>query len=274
MHQRLVDSDIDLLEKQALLSAQRIFPCEDELLDAVPLNQIVHAQKTQLVSQTHPFLVRVAGQSGSGKSSQLVPALEYVLSSEAYIKINVGTFAPFHPQYKTLANMNPDLVREKTNGFALRALILFYRYCVEHKVNILFDMTLLEPEIEHYLMAIAKMHGYQIQLHVLCVPKKVSDYFIRQRYLKTGRYVSDYSANYFFNALAKGLKSLIGRSFFDKSDFVCLWSHYHARPLKKTTFFNPYVTSILMKQLHNRRIKNPSNLLKSKTTWLFVLYGK
>lgn len=262
------------LEQQALDSAQRIFPCEQELLNNIPMEDIVRAKQDQIQMQEKPFLIRVAGQSGSGKSTQLIPALEDFLKGEKYVKINVGIFAPFHPKYQKWQQENADLVREKTNGYALRALILFYKHCVEHRANILFDMTLLEPEIEQYLMGLAKQKDYRIQMHVLCVPKKVSDYFIQRRYQKTHRYVSTKSANYFFNALAPALKSLIGKPFFDKKDVLWLWTHYHPYPIKRTTFFNSSVSALLMKSRQNRRIKNASVLLKSKKTWLRLLKGQ
>lgn len=274
MVQIISDSEITLLEQQALIAAQRIFPCEENLIDSMPMTDIIKALQTSVCPQQHPFLVRVAGQSGTGKSTQLVPALEQLLAGIPYTKINVGLFAPFHPRYLEWQKQNPNLLREKTNGFALRALILFYCHCIQQRTNILLDMTLLEPEIEHYLMGIAKKYGYRIQLHVMCVPKKVSDFFVRQRYIMTGRYVSQKSTLYFFNILANSLKSLINRLFFDKTDELWLWSHYHARPLKKTSFFNPYVTTILMKQQQNRRIKKASVMLKAKKTWLFLLRGK
>ena len=86
------------LEQQALASAQRIFPCELDLLDKIPISRITKALVDNIVPQDKPFMVRVAGQSGSGKSSQLIPALEDVLQNQEYVTIKVGTFAPFHPQ--------------------------------------------------------------------------------------------------------------------------------------------------------------------------------
>lgn len=274
MPKKVSESEMDVLEQRALASAQRIFPCEKELLNNVPVADIVKHRQDEIQSEERPFLIRVVGQSGSGKSTQLMPALEEILQNTSYVKINVGAFAPFHPEYQKWQDQNPAMMREKTNGFALRALIMFYRYCVEHKTNILFDMTLLEPEIEEYLMSLAKKSGYQIQLHVLCVPKKVSDRFIRQRYLTAGRYVSSKSSNYFFDVLARSLKSLINQPFFDRTDSVFLWSHYHEHPLKKTSFFNPYVMTILMENRRNLRIKKASSLLKAKKTWLRLCQRK
>ena len=178
------ENNIDLMEELALRSAQTIFPCEKNLQSSVPLSEIVQANVSDIKSQSNPILIRVVGQSGSGKSTQLIPALEDILKKISYIKINVGKFAPFHPEYTKWQKLSPELMREKTNGFALRALILFYRNCIENHVNILCDMTLLEPEIEHYLMMLAKKHGYQIQLHVLCVPKKSVGLFCASKVFK------------------------------------------------------------------------------------------
>ena len=90
-------------------------------------------------------------------------------------------------------------MREKTNGFALRALVMFYKHCILNRVNIIFDMTLLEPEIDLYLMSLAKRMNYKIQTHILCVPRKISNLFIHLRQLKTGRIVKTTSSDYFFN---------------------------------------------------------------------------
>ena len=257
------------LEKRAFDAIQRIFPCEPELLDKVPLDRIIQHFEQDLSPSKKPFLIRVAGQSGAGKSSQLVPAIEEVLQNKKYIKINVGAFAPFHPKYHEWQLSSPDQMREKTNGFALRALVIFYKYCILNGVNIVFDMTLLEPEIDLYLMTLAKQMGYKIQTHVLCVPRRISDLFIHLRRLKTGRFVKPSSSGYFFNALAPCLKELTHSGLFNKQDTLVLWSHYLNRPIKKTHLDNPSVMRILARYRQNPLcIKNPKILLKGKKKWM------
>ena len=150
-------------ENKAFDAIQRIFPCELDLMDKIPLDAIIDTFKSEIIPKKAPFLVRLAGQSGSGKSSQLFPALEYALKDKTYIAITVGRFASFHPKYTEWQKNCPELMREKTNGFALRALVLFYRYCIENRCNIVLDMTLLEPEIDMYLMILAKKMGYKIE---------------------------------------------------------------------------------------------------------------
>ena len=258
----------------ALQAIQKIFPCELDLLHHIPFDSIVSEYVQKLKSQKNPFLIRVAGQSGSGKSSQLVPALESVLQRQEYIKINVGMFAPFHPKYAVWKDVAPSDVRERTNGFALRSLYLFYCYCIKHHFNVLLDMTLLEPEIEYYLNWLAKCHGYHVEMHILAVPKKVSSYFIHKRQRSIGRVVSAKSANYFFSVLSRALKSLIGLNYWNKKDKLWLWSHVHTHPLRRTTFFNHHVMSVLTKNQRNRHIKqDEKNLLKAKEYWIKNFMG-
>lgn len=265
----LQESSFITLEKRAFDAIQRIFPCEQELLDKVPLKKIVGHFQSDLISQESPFLIRIAGQSGSGKSSQIAPAIESSLQNKCYVKINVGSFASFHPKYDEWQKSCPDQMREKTNGFALRALVMFYKHCILNRVNILFDMTLLEPEIDLYLMTLAQKMNYKIQTHVLCVPRKISNLFIHLRQLKTGRLVKASSSDYFFNALAPCLSALTHSGLFTSKDKLILWSHYLTYPIQKTHLNNPAVMNVLGKYRQGPLcIKNPKTLLKAKKRWM------
>ena len=259
------------LEHQALQAAQCIFPCEKELMDKIPLDEIVSTFQKDLTPTEKPFLIRVAGQSGSGKSSQLAPALQKALKNKPFIKINVGAFASFHPNFDKWQKNAHDKMRENTNGFALRALILFYKYCLTNHINTLLDMTLLEPEIDLYLMRLAKENGYKIQMHVSCVPKKVSDHFIRERQIQTGRFVKPSSSLYFFTALAPCLKALTHSGLFDQKDTLILWSHFNTAPIKKTHLNNTSVLRLLNAYQcpkKHLKIKKPHHLLKLKIKWM------
>ena len=257
------------LEASAFQAIQHIFPCETELLDKVPLERIVQHFQKDLTPAPHPFLIRVAGQSGSGKSSQLVPAIQDALHNQSYIKINVGAFAPFHPRYPEWQATYPDQMREKTNGFALRALVMFYKHCILQKVNVVLDMTLLEPEIDLYLMTLAKKMGYKIQANILCVPKKISDMFIHLRQLETGRYVKPSSSSYFFKALAPSLKALVHSGLFDQKDDLILWAHDLMHPIQKTHLNNPAVTRVLESYRGTHfKIRKAKALLNAKKRWM------
>ena len=272
----LKESSFISLEKKAFSAIQHIFPCESELLDNIPLDKIVTLWQEKLKPSMHPFLIRVSGQSGSGKSTQLVPALEKVLRNTPYTKINVGAFAEYHPRFNEWQKQSPDKMRENTNGFALRALILFYKHCILNRVNLILDMTLLEPEIDLYLMTLAKKVGYKIQMHVLCVPKLISDTFIRRRQKQTGRYVKPSSSGYFFKALAPCLKALIRSDLFDQKDRLILWSHTQTHPIRQTNLTNRSALRQLnrYRERKNAAIKNPKALLKAKIRWINLICGE
>ena len=162
-------------------------------------------------------------------------------------------------------------MRENTNGFSLRALVLFYKYCMQNHINVIFDMTLLEPEIDLFLMQLAKENAYKIQMHVSCVPKKVSDHFIRARQIQTGRFVRPSSSLYFFKALAPCLKVLTHCGIFNQTDTLILWSQFITHPICKTHLNNKSVLRLLntyqMKKGH-LKIKDPQHLLKLKIMWM------
>ena len=142
---------------------------------------------------------------------------------------------------------------------------MFYKNCILNQVNILFDMTLLEPEIDLYLMTLAKEMGYKIQLHILCVPRKISNLFIHLRQLKTGRFVKPSSSQYFFNALAPCLSTLTHSGLFTSKETLILWSHYLMHPIQKTHLNNPSVMRLLTIYRQGPMcIKNAKTLLKAK----------
>lgn len=234
--------DIELLEK-AYQAIDRIFPCEKGI--KVPLETIKEAMiKPENKTEDKPFLIRICGQSGSGKSSQVLPYIEDALKDTPCIRFGARFFAPFHPDYENLKK-TPALAREKTNGFALIALFEFYRFCIEQRLNVLIDMTLLEPEIDIYMMRLAKENGYRIQMHTLCVPKKISDMFIHKREIETGRKVYKASADYFFQSLPRSLKALTHEKCFESTDNIYLWSHQQKTPIFKSKIQNPKLLSVL-----------------------------
>ena len=120
-------------------------------------------------------------------------------------------------------------------------------------------------------MCLAKENGYKIQLHISCVPKKISDYFIRERQTQTGRFVSPHSSLYFFKALAPCLKALTRCGLFNQNDVLILWAHFKTTPIKKTNLNNHSVLNLLnayQTKKGHLKIKNPHHLLKLKINWM------
>ena len=71
-------------------------------------------------------MFRIGGQSGSGKTTQLMPSIQNIIEKKNnnFINISIRLFSKYHPYYNNLLNQYGEgMIREKTNGFAL--LLIF-----------------------------------------------------------------------------------------------------------------------------------------------------
>jgi predicted kinase len=167
-----------------------------------------------------PQFIRIAGQSGSGKSTQVLPAVSAAAAYDKFISLSVADFVRFHPGGVT--------EREAVNGFCLRVLTEVLYKLVAEKVNIILDMTLLNKRYEKRLHHKLQKHNYELLYLVLAVPKHQSDEFIAKRKSETGRVVSNKSAGFFYNCLFPSLKLLSKRA----PDANCvMWSAYDLEPI-------------------------------------------
>ena len=57
---------------------------------------------TNKIPVSNPYLIKLGGQSGCGKTTKLTPAICSNLSTDNYITIAVRTFAKCHPYYNDL----------------------------------------------------------------------------------------------------------------------------------------------------------------------------
>lgn len=192
------------------------------------------------ISVKNPFIIRVAGQSGSGKTTQLMPAISENLEfyNVNYIHIAVRKFAIYHPKYEQLLNeFGQDLIREKTNGFALMLLYRVVEKLIENNYNIFFEVTLLEDDFENNLLLLAKNHNYKINYNIIFCPKEISNYLIEARKnnnssLEKNRIVPTTTSNYFFDVLQRALNNLYNmRKYFNKNDIIICWNMYNTKPV-------------------------------------------
>ena len=111
-------------------------------------------------SAEKPFLIRLGGQCGSGKTTQLLPAIKENLKDDNYIHLAVRLFADKHPHYnKFLDKYGQGLIREKTNGYALLCLFKVLEILIQNKYNIFLEMTILDPDFEEYINKLAKKYN-------------------------------------------------------------------------------------------------------------------
>lgn len=178
-----------------------------------------------------PFCIRLVGQSGSGKTSQLLPAIKYALEGQSYISLAVRFFAKYHPYLEKIKELYGEKqMREKTNAFALILLTLVLQRCIENKLPILLEMTLLTADYEHFVHELLRDNGYFCDYHCLAVSKTISDTWIQQRCQEVQREVSEKSSRFFFETLQSAFE-MIQKEANRIPNRVFIWNHTQALPI-------------------------------------------
>ena len=181
-------------------------------------------------------LYRLAGQSGSGKTTQLLPAiLRYEkMRGRKPITIAVRNFPKYHPEFEQITKeLSSSQVRERTNGFSLKCVCVALKLMLESGYLVILDVTVLDPVFEEFLYHQIRKHNYQTHYHILAVNKQQSNEFIRKRFQSTtgeeaGRAVATQTSDYFYQILSKGLDYL---SRVDKSGKATVWTAYDKSPI-------------------------------------------
>lgn len=181
-------------------------------------------------------LYRLAGQSGSGKSTQLLPALTAFNKSKNNnpITIAVRDFAPYHPDYANIAKTyEKGAIRERTNGFALKCLCAAYSMLMEIGVAIILDLTIMGEWFEKFMLDEAQSHNYEINYHILAVNKSISNSFIAKRKADSkspeyGKIVNLSSINLWYDDLTKGVNFLAHN---DKQNKCFVWTAFDKMPI-------------------------------------------
>jgi energy-coupling factor transporter ATP-binding protein EcfA2 len=154
--------------------------------------------------------IRICGQSGSGKSTQLFPAAAAYFNAIGArpVHIAVRNFVKYHPRLDQILRIGgPGELRENTNAFALLTLLLALEKFIAAGFDLLFETALLSPEFETYVSSMLAGAGYSSEYHMLAVPKSVSDDFILRRAAREepGRVVLKKSVDFFYNAMLPGI---------------------------------------------------------------------
>ncbi|MBQ9180612.1 zeta toxin family protein [Candidatus Saccharibacteria bacterium] len=109
---------------------------------------------TKDASRTRHF-VRIAGLSGSGKTSQILPAAEAYFEALGLrpVLIAARRFVEYHPHYaEILAHYGEANLRRHTDEFATIMLFLTIHALTRAGYDIILDVALLSPEIEAILL--------------------------------------------------------------------------------------------------------------------------
>jgi hypothetical protein len=228
----------------------------------------------------NPFIFRICGQSGSGKTTQLAPSINSVISDN-FINISVRMFAKNHPCHSQLLDkFGEGLIREKTNGFALLMLFRIVEILIEYQYNMLFEVTILNLDFEKYLSKLAKKNRYNIHFHILSIPKAKSDSWIEKRKtlskMEKGRVVLKSSSDFFYNILPITLAKLMNLKIWSGRDKIFLWNGFDFKLLIGGKIYKNKKFMELFEYYRNYDGFNDvdeNKLLDARIKWFSEYYG-
>lgn len=211
---------------------------------------------------------RLTGQSGSGKTSQLLQAANHfcAIKNIKPLHIAVRNFACFHPDYQKLKDN--ENFREITNGFALKVLIWVLKFAFEKSYDIILELSLLDKKFENYVFFEINNQKYKHFFHIMAVNKIISDIFILKRHRTAKRITADKSANYFDKTLVTSFKYLTKKYTFD----CVVWSAFDKQPVffgSSKKAFRQFTKS--RKSIQKVSFTEPQ-LLSAKKIWMEEQY--
>ena len=127
---------------------------------------------------TKRHLVRIAGLSGSGKTTQLLPAVEVYFDQhkESPALVAARRFAPYHPHYQEISDFYGEAhVRAKTDEFSTIMMFLVLRELTRQGYDIILDVTLLDPTIEAVLVGFLTKNDYTHLLVMIAASPEVTE---------------------------------------------------------------------------------------------------
>lgn len=233
-------------------------------------------------SVKNPFMFRIGGQSGSGKTTQLMPSIQSIIGKKDnnFINISIRLFSKYHPHYNDLLNQYGEgMIREKTNGFALLLIFRITELLIQNKYNILFEMTILDNDFEYYLSKLAKINKYNIHFHVLSVPKNKSNSWIEKRKNNSktegNRIVLKTSSDFFYDILSITFPKMINYHFWNKNDMIFLWTGFLNFPIEYGKIYKNKKFLKLFEKYRNYEDfedKDEKELLNNKIIWFEKYY--
>lgn len=220
------------------------------------------------------MFVRLAGQSGTGKSTQLLPmAEEYfrVLSIEPVV-VGARFFVKYHPYLREIAELVGEAnLREATHEFTVQMLFESLMELMERGYPIILDVTLLDPKVEDILINMLYDAEYWFfDTHLMVVAKEISDGFIKKRE-KGGaegkRKVRKTTSEEFARATPLALRYYAKKM---ASERIIMWSAWDEEPVFIGRFRDPEVDDVWKKYQSIKKLpfeKDEEKLREAKKEW-------
>lgn len=197
-----------------------------KLEDYQAILPMVLAVFTKDKTKTHQF-IRIAGLSGSGKTTQILPAVEAYCEKRELSPVLVAArlFVEFHPHYQSILDYyGEENLRKMTDEFSTIMMFLSLSALVKQGYDIVLDVTLLDPEVEQILLDMLTDNHYQALLLMIATSPTVTEHFLQGRAWRH----SVETEQEFIRATKRALE------FYAKSApdlHIILWSVYDLEPI-------------------------------------------
>ena len=177
-------------------------------------------------TKTHQF-IRIAGLSGSGKTTQILPAVEAYSKKRELNPVLVAArlFVKYHPHYQEIIDYYGEKeLRKMTDEFSTIMMFLTLSALTDAGFDIVLDVTLLDPEIEQILLSLLVKNHYDKLLLMIATSPTVTEHFLLGR---AWRHSAE-TEHEFIRATEHALH------FYAKSSpemRIILWSVYDLKPI-------------------------------------------
>lgn len=154
-----------------------------DLKDYPAILQTVLDDLTPAATKNH-HLIRLAGISGSGKTTQILPAVEAYSKKYTFEPILMAArrFVEYHPHYQEIKDYYGDEnVRKLTDEFSTIMLFLTLSELIKGGYDIVLDVTLLDPEMEAILLKLIKEANYRTLFLMIAVSPTVTEKYLSSR---------------------------------------------------------------------------------------------
>ncbi len=128
--------------------------------------------------------VRITGQSGSGKTSQLLPAVEEYFKAKKARPVLVAArkFVEYHPYFKEIvAEYGEKDLRKMTDEFATIMMFLVIKGLISLRCDLILDVTLLDPKMEAILVKMLMEQKYDFWMGMIAVSPEITARFLQKR---------------------------------------------------------------------------------------------
>ena len=137
-----------------------------------------------LAATKNRHLIRIAGISGSGKTTQILPAVEAYCEKNNFepILIAARRFVEYHPHYQEIKEYYGDEnLRKNTDEFSTIMMFLTLTELIKDGYDIVLDVTLLDPEMEGILLKLLTTGHYKTLFLMIAVSATVTEKFLSGR---------------------------------------------------------------------------------------------